>query len=203
MRSSSWGRGWGARGQQRQQLKWFALVAVLVLAEVAVTGLVPREQYPLALTVGFAILNWGIYAAIDIAVLRYHLYDIDRLLNRTVVYGLLTAILVTGYMVSVLSQLSRAGPIQSGRRGCHPGHGRRVPTRSATACKTRSTAASTGIATARPGPWRRSPVSAPRSTWTRCTRSCWPLGTKPWSQQPYRSGCDQRNLHERESIVET
>jgi hypothetical protein len=67
MRSSSWGRGWGARGQQRQQLKWFALVAVLVLAEVAVTGLVPREQYPLALTVGFAILNWGIYAAIDIA----------------------------------------------------------------------------------------------------------------------------------------
>jgi hypothetical protein len=47
-------------------------------------------------------LNWATYAAIGIAVLRHRLYDIDRLLNRTVVYGLLTAILALGYVASVL-----------------------------------------------------------------------------------------------------
>jgi hypothetical protein len=37
-----------ARGQQRQQLKWFAVVGGLVLAQVVVTGFVPEEEYPLA-----------------------------------------------------------------------------------------------------------------------------------------------------------
>jgi hypothetical protein len=96
-------RFWRARGQQRQQLKWFALVGALVLAQVVVTGFVPEEKYPLALAIAFALLNWAIYAAIGIAVLRHHLYDIDRLLNRTVVYGLLTAILAIGYVASVLA----------------------------------------------------------------------------------------------------
>jgi MFS family permease len=95
-------RFWRARGQQRQQLKWFAVVGALVLAQVAVTGFVREEQDPLALAIGFAILNWATYAAIGIAVLRHRLYDIDRLLNRTVVYGLLTAILAMGYAASVL-----------------------------------------------------------------------------------------------------
>jgi MFS family permease len=95
-------RFWRARGQRRQQLKWFAVVGALVLAQVVVTGFVPEEEYPLALAIAFALLNWAIYAAIGIAVLRHHLYDIDRLLNRTVVYGLLTAILAMGYVASVL-----------------------------------------------------------------------------------------------------
>jgi len=95
-------RFWRARGQQRQQLKWFAVVGALVLAQVVVTGFVREERYPLALAIGFAILNWATYAAIGIAVLRHRLFDIDRLLNRTVVYELLTAILAMGYAASVL-----------------------------------------------------------------------------------------------------
>jgi hypothetical protein len=44
----------------------------------------------------------GVPVAIGIAVLRYHLYDIDRLINRTLVYGLLTSVLGVCYAVAVL-----------------------------------------------------------------------------------------------------
>jgi hypothetical protein len=58
-------------------------------------GIVPR------------LLIWAIPVAIGVAVLRYRLYDIDRLINRTLVYGLLTAVFGLGYagVVLVLGQL--------------------------------------------------------------------------------------------------
>jgi hypothetical protein len=53
------------------------------------------------------LVAFGIPIAIGIALLRYRLYDIDRLINRTLVYGLLTAVLGLGYgvVVIVLGQL--------------------------------------------------------------------------------------------------
>jgi hypothetical protein len=77
------------RGVERQQLKWFTYAAVLsVLAWLffALTGL--QEQLPSALEymVG-AIFLAGVPVAIGIALLRYHLYDIDRLIRRTLVRG--------------------------------------------------------------------------------------------------------------------
>jgi hypothetical protein len=100
-------RFWRARGQERQQLKWFAVVGVLALGQVVATDYVQEEDHPLATAVVAALLSWAIYAAIGIAVLRHRLYDIDRLLNRTLVYGLLTALLGVGYagLVLVLSQM--------------------------------------------------------------------------------------------------
>ena len=72
----------------------------------ALTGL--QDQLPSALeyVVG-AVFLAGVPVAIGIALLRYHLYDIDRLINRTLVYGVLTAVLGLGYagVVLVLGQL--------------------------------------------------------------------------------------------------
>jgi hypothetical protein len=54
-----------------------------------------------------ALALWAIPAAIGVAILRYRLYEIDRLINRTLVYGLLTALLAGIYtgVVLVLGQL--------------------------------------------------------------------------------------------------
>jgi hypothetical protein len=94
-----------AQGVERQQLKWFAFAGVVAFAAFITADQLGGlgVQLPLWVT---AILVMCVAAAIPtsvgIAILRYHLYDIDRLINRTVVYGLLTAILGLGYAGTVL-----------------------------------------------------------------------------------------------------
>jgi hypothetical protein len=87
-----------ARGEERQQLKWFAYAAALmVISFLVVTVFVPGgSDLPLAFTIALLPIAAGI------AILRYRLYDIDRLINRTLVYGLLTASLGLGYAGAVL-----------------------------------------------------------------------------------------------------
>jgi hypothetical protein len=89
-----------ARGVERQQLKWFAaaglvLVAVPVADTISPFGFDSNRLLELLST-------WPLYVGIGIAILRYRLYDIDRLLNRTLVYGLLTVVLGLGYSGAVL-----------------------------------------------------------------------------------------------------
>jgi two-component system NarL family sensor kinase len=78
-----------ARGRQRQQVKWLAYAAVLLTA-VLVAQLI-WDLSGLMLAIPVAIALWALYLAIGIAIFRHRLYDIDRLINRTLVYGLLTA----------------------------------------------------------------------------------------------------------------
>jgi hypothetical protein len=92
-----------ARGVERQQLKWLAYAAaMLVIAQVG-ASLLPRALFLVVTTVTTVLFP----AATGIAVVRYRLYEIDRLINRTLVYGLLTATLGLVYagLVLVLGQL--------------------------------------------------------------------------------------------------
>jgi hypothetical protein len=94
-----------ARGVERQQIKWFAYATVVLVGGAVMafsvseaTGVSWLGEIGFALTmVGLA----GLPVAIGIAVLRYRLYNIDHIINRTLVYGLLTAILASVYFGGV------------------------------------------------------------------------------------------------------
>ncbi len=83
---------------ERQQLRWLlvAAVAVAVLAAQALTG--NEVDLGWLVRLCLAVLPLGIGAAI----LRYRLYDLDRILSRTLTYGLLTVLLGGGYAGIVL-----------------------------------------------------------------------------------------------------
>jgi hypothetical protein len=88
-----------ARGLERQQLKWLAYA--VVVATVALL-LASREWAGWAVAEVVALFAVGfIPVAIGVAILRYRLFDIDRLISRTLVYGLLTALLAGVYVTGV------------------------------------------------------------------------------------------------------
>jgi hypothetical protein len=89
-----------SRGVERQQLRWVAagataaVVGPLLLVPLDVLGLAPTDSFswPLLLSVPLAIA---------VAVLRYRLWDLDRLVSRTVTYVLVTALLLVPYLLVV------------------------------------------------------------------------------------------------------
>jgi hypothetical protein len=86
-----------SRGEERQQLKWFTYAsALLPLAVVSDSLPAPVGDLVTAISIVFLPVATGI------AILRHRLYDIDRLINRTLVYGLLTALLAGVYAGTVL-----------------------------------------------------------------------------------------------------
>jgi two-component system NarL family sensor kinase len=87
-----------AHREERQQLKWVAYTASLTGLQ---TLMGPGRPVDLNAVLS-TLLNVAFAAAIAVAILKYRLYDIDRLINRTLVYGLLTAILGAGYVGTVL-----------------------------------------------------------------------------------------------------
>ena len=90
-----------SRGEERQQLKWFTYAGALLPLSVVADALpAPVGDLATALPIVFLPIAAGI------AILRHRLYDIDRLINRTLVYGLLTAALAGVYagMVLLLGQ---------------------------------------------------------------------------------------------------
>lgn len=106
--TSSLARWVRVRGQERQQLKWFAYAAAVMvggflLAFTIGTSLeLMWDLGTLVGIVGFAFLP----LATAIAVLKYRLYDIDRIINRTLVYGILTGCLALIYLGGVTASQS-------------------------------------------------------------------------------------------------
>jgi hypothetical protein len=102
-----------ARGTQRQQLGWLALaasltvVAALLLVPVAAMG----HTTPLPWLSGACVALLPV--ATGAAILRYRLYDLDRIISRTLAYGLLTVLLGGGYAAVVLGLGQRLGGRQS------------------------------------------------------------------------------------------
>src|ERR671916_398082 len=96
----------GSKGVERQQVKWFTY-AVAVLATSATLayvvsesmGLVWLDRVSSVLVIASVV---GLPVAVGVAILRYHLYDIDLIINRTLVYASLTAVLAGLYFGSIV-----------------------------------------------------------------------------------------------------
>jgi hypothetical protein len=89
-------------GVERQQIKWFAYAAAWFGAFFVFSGLLGQQLPGLWHGVAYTLSSAGLYFGVGIAILRYRLYEIDRLINRTLVYGSLTALLGLVYAAVVL-----------------------------------------------------------------------------------------------------
>ena len=93
-----------AGGEERQQLKWFALAGcafpALFAVSLVIEGLFGRNRFSdidpvvLAFFLGFN----GLAAGVGVAVFKYRLFDVGAIVNRTLVYGGLTAVLAASYV---------------------------------------------------------------------------------------------------------
>jgi len=91
-----------ARGDERQQIKWFASAAALSLVWIVVFGQSTRGLPGAIVALSGLLVLPSIPIATGIAILRYRLYDIDRIINRTLVYGSLTVTLVALYFGGIV-----------------------------------------------------------------------------------------------------
>lgn len=110
-----------SQGVERAQLRWFTFAIGLFLSYTLVVGVFVEEFLELGPEleglVPFGIDPFGLFLSfvplsVGVAILRYRLYDIDRIISRTVGYGLVTAVLVAAYAGAVFL-LRRLLPAQS------------------------------------------------------------------------------------------
>jgi hypothetical protein len=92
-----------SRGQERQQIKWLAYAASAIIVWF-VTNWPIEAAFPVLFAVVDSLVSgFGIPVAVGIAVLKYRLYDIDVIINRTLVYGSLTVLLALVYFAGAVS----------------------------------------------------------------------------------------------------
>ena len=100
-------------GVRRQQLKWLGVGGAMSVTSLLFTGLAGSAPTVVWL---FLILGWAaVPLAIGVGILRYRLYEIDRLVSRTLAYAILTALLV-GTFIGLIALTTNTLAI-SGRVG--------------------------------------------------------------------------------------
>ena len=117
----------GARGIERQQIKWFAYAAAILGAAVVVNAVVQasyvavsRNEPALTAPIDRLAQVFLIFAmallpiSIGLAILRYRLYDVDLVINRTIVYAVVSTILLVLYVIAVVSLQTILRPLTSG-----------------------------------------------------------------------------------------
>jgi hypothetical protein len=96
----------GAGLEERQQIKWFAYAAVVLTSTILLRVLTFSLPIPASVNstveVLIALSLVSVAAATAIAILKYRLFEIDLLINRTLVYGSLTAMLVALYFGGIV-----------------------------------------------------------------------------------------------------
>jgi hypothetical protein len=103
-----------AQGVERQQLRWVALAAALMVLAVPVVLAPVALESPILVNWAPAVWVVVLPVAVGAAILRYRLYDLDRIISRTLAYGLLTLLLGGGYALVVLGLgqlLGRESPL--------------------------------------------------------------------------------------------
>jgi hypothetical protein len=96
-----------SRGDERRQLKWLAyasaLVGVTAVISLTIESLYPDDDSPIVriLQLSLLLALSAVPIATGIAILRYRLYDIDRLISRTIVYLVVTGSLIAVYAGTV------------------------------------------------------------------------------------------------------
>ncbi len=92
-----------SRGEERQQLKWFVYALVLCVLVNTVGQAFSNDLLPYGVReLLFVVTLESLWVAIAVAILRYRLYDIDLLINRTLAYGSLSATLVAVYFGGIV-----------------------------------------------------------------------------------------------------
>jgi uncharacterized membrane protein YidH (DUF202 family) len=102
----------GSRAVERQQLKLVAYAAVLFVVGLVVLLPLSFGRKPLEITQQLVTLS--VPVAAGIAILRYRLYDIDLLINRTLVYGATSAAIAATFFVGIVALQALLRPLTAG-----------------------------------------------------------------------------------------
>jgi len=115
-----------SRATERTQLLWFSYACVLLVVVFVVLSLLwlvpatrafdPDAPFPVAMFLGipFALAVVALPIASAVAIFRHQLFDIDLLINRTLVYGVTTATLIATYALTVLVAQTLLHPVTQG-----------------------------------------------------------------------------------------
>jgi hypothetical protein len=106
----------GSGGEARQQLKWLAGGGLLTLAGLMVESVAPSNGFPgpggALLTAIAAVATCALPVGLGVGILKYRLYDVDRLISRTLSYAIVTGLLI-GVYIGLVTLATRVLPFSS------------------------------------------------------------------------------------------